>query len=245
MWERIQKYHVIHVRATPASGKSTLSRLLMRHVKRERPGLTVKWCTWPTRFQEKLGCGYDSYSTVLSHLFEIPPNREINWLEWPVVLIIDEAQESYDCENFWNGFIKSISPTHPCMVILFSSWGSATSKSEANTATPVIFEPEQRISIRPLHASDPAVFFTYAEFLDVVERLKIYESRYGQAFLPDKDVIDYIWELTNGHPSATRVILSLLAESEVSILMDTYTILTLTGVSWYRRYALSVKAALR
>ena len=38
LWERIQEHHVVHVRATPASGKSTLSSLLEQHVKRKHPG---------------------------------------------------------------------------------------------------------------------------------------------------------------------------------------------------------------
>lgn len=45
LWKRIQQYHVIHVRATPASGKSTLSRLLQSYVQRHNPEIPVLWCS--------------------------------------------------------------------------------------------------------------------------------------------------------------------------------------------------------
>lgn len=103
------------------------------------------------------------------------------------------------------------------MIILFSSWGSATTIcEEATSTTPIITTKPQRISIRPSHASDISVFLTYAEHLDVVERVKAYELRFGQCFLPDSDVVEYVWQITNGHPSGVRVMLEFLATSEVA-----------------------------
>lgn len=66
------------------------------------------------------------------------------------------------------------------MVILLSSWGSATSRSEAQSTTPIILTDEQRISIRPTRDSDPSVFFTYSEYLDVVERIKANKAQFDQ-----------------------------------------------------------------
>jgi hypothetical protein len=187
LWRRVQQYHVIHVRATPDSGKSTLSRLLGQHVKRNEPDLPVLWCSWPVNLPENIR---DSHDKVLSHMFGKDP--EIDWVTQRALLIIDEAQGSYICTSFWNDFIKYLGAHDPPMIILFSSWGSATSLSEAVSATPIHLADAQRISIRPSHNSDPSVFFTYTEFIDVIERVKQYESQYGQAFLPDQDVINYI-----------------------------------------------------
>ena len=140
---------------------------------------------------------------VLNYIFDIPLDQPIDWLERPGLLIIDEAQGSYLYGKFWNDYIKNITPTHAPMVILFSSWGSASGRSGVKTPTPIYLKAEQGISIRASHASEPSVFFRHSEFLDVVERLK---TRHGQAFLPDKDVVAYIWDLTNGHTSAVRLI---------------------------------------
>lgn len=41
LWKRIQRYHVVHVRATPGSGKSILSRLLQDYVRRKSPNMPV------------------------------------------------------------------------------------------------------------------------------------------------------------------------------------------------------------
>ncbi|OXV10335.1 hypothetical protein Egran_01904 [Elaphomyces granulatus] len=155
-----QEHHVVHVRATPASGKSTLSRLLEQHVKRKHPDLPIKWCSWPMNLLKRLGLsGYNNHKSV----------------------------------------------TH-----------RPAGRSEAKTPTPIYFDPNQRISIRP--PQDPelrvSVFFTRAEFDDVVHRVMVYESRHGQAFSPNGDVLDYIWNLTNGHPHATRMISGMLATSD-------------------------------
>ena len=243
LWKRIQEQRVIHVRATPASGKSTLSRLLEEYVERECPNLPVKWCSWPLGLQELLKANYNNSNAVLRHVFNVPPEQQINWLKWPGLLIIDEAQASYPCADFLNDFIKAITETSAPMVVFFSSWGSAADRSEAKTPTPIYFNHEQCISIRPSHPSEPAVFFTYAEFLDVVERVKAREPKYGQAFLPDGDVVDYIWDLTNGHPGSTRLVLDFLLKSDVSISTDTYAIITLTYVSLYRKFAHFAKQA--
>jgi hypothetical protein len=202
-----------------------LSRLLLQQVKKIEPGLPILWCSWPVNLPENLRHGHDA---VLSHVFGIHPEIQIDWLTQQALLIIDEAQESYTCTSLWNDFIKYLGAYDPSMIILFSSWGSATSRSEAVSATPVLLTDAQRISIRPSHSSDPSVFFTYTEFIDVIERIKKCESQYGQAFLPDEDVINYVWSVTNGHPSAVRAILAMLANSEVSILIDIYAIFKLT-----------------
>jgi hypothetical protein len=117
LWERIQEHHVVHVRATPASGKSTLSRLLEQHVKRKHPDLPVKWCSWPMDLLKRLGLsGYNNHNKVLHTVFDIPLNLQIDWLNWPALFIIDEAQASYSCITFWNDFIKAISKQHAPMV---------------------------------------------------------------------------------------------------------------------------------
>ena len=172
----------------------------------------------------------------------IRPEIQIDWLTRRALLIIDEARGSYTCLSLWNDFIKYFGARDPPMVILFSSWGSATSRSGAVSTTPIHLTDAQRISIRPSHNSNPFVFFTYTEFIDVIERAKKCESQHGQA-LPDRDVINYIWAVTNGYPGAVREILAMLARSEVSISTDIYTIFKLTCIPRPRIYVPFVREA--
>lgn len=221
LWERIQEQRLLHIRATPASGKSTLSRLLEQYVQRKEPELPVYWCSWPPKFPKDVG---RAYQNLLNYAFSIPQDHKINWLELQALLIIDEAQESYSFSTFWNDFIKSeFTP----LVALFSSWGSASRKVEVETGTPVYLEDEQRISIRAPN-SKPGIFFTRDEYLDVVERVQKSHSQYGQLFQPSREAVDYIWHVTNGHPAAVRITLDILATSKVCI-----TILNLCGSRAY------------
>jgi hypothetical protein len=118
LWRHVQQYHVIHVRVTPGSGKSTLSRLLLQQVRRNEPGLPILWCSWLPNLPENLGHGHN---IVLSHVFSICPEIQIDWLTQRALLIIDEAQESYTCTSFWNDFIKYLGANDPPMIILLSS----------------------------------------------------------------------------------------------------------------------------
>ena len=125
------------------------------------------------------------YQELLEHVLYTP--RQLNWMQFRTLVIIDEAQNSYDCKSFWNDFIKVITPGTAPMVILFSAWGSPTSRlSDVQLSTPVILTEEQRVSIRHSNnKSGLSAFFTHAEYLDVVERIKAHEGRSGQKFLPD------------------------------------------------------------
>jgi hypothetical protein len=67
---------------------------------------------------------------------------------------------------------------------------------------------------QPLHISAPSAFFTYTEFLDVIDRAKV-----GQAFLPNRDASCSKLYL-EGDPGAVRAILNILATSDVGISAD-------------------------
>lgn len=119
---------------------------------------------------------------------------------------------------FWNEFIKAITPGTEPMIVLFSAWGSPTSRlSDVQLSTPVILTEEQRVSVR--HSSTKSglsVFFTHAEYFDVVKRIKAHEGRSFQKFLPDSDVVDHVWDITRGHLAGVQATFNLLTTSTVS-----------------------------
>lgn len=86
------------------------------------------------------------------------------------------------------------------MLILFSSYGSASGISEGLSSTPVIFSPPQRVSIRPTAETRASVFFTKAELLDVIRRVQGVRSHYGQTFQLDSEVTEYLWNITKWTP---------------------------------------------
>ena len=217
LWDRIQQVGVVHVRGTPASGKSTLARLLKGHVRTTRPNLQLYDFSWPSAFPDGFWPG-SKYQELLNFITKRPLDTD-DWWKMRVLLIIDEAQGSYGYLSLWNDFIKSLSPSSGPLIALFSSYGSPSEQPlDTPTPTPIYFQPEQRISIRRSSQNpELALFFSRAEFDDVVERVCKYHSRHGQAFLPSPNLVDYVWEITNGHPAGVRAVLDELASSEVSI----------------------------
>lgn len=176
----------------------------------------VRSVTWTDDIR---GCDtHTSYHRLLNTLTGRPIDLD-DWLFKKCLLIIDEAQASYQFTSLWNDLIKLIEPGYGIFIVLFSSYGSPSRGSlEAKTQTPVYFEPSQRVGIKRT-TSNPnlCIFFSRSEFDEVVDRVcKSYSD--GQRFRPSEDLVDYIWLLTNGHPSAVQAVLAELAETSVSII---------------------------
>jgi hypothetical protein len=218
LWDRVQQVGVVHVRGTPASGKSTLSKLLGQYVRRQKPGLQVLWSSWPIPLSSGLDQSSQHYD-ILNCVFKRPAHTV--WEKIQALIIIDEAQASYAFVNVWNAFIKTITPSSGPKVVLFSSYGSPSEQplgSDIPTPTPIYFRSDQRISIRRSSQNpDLALLFSRTEFDDVVERVCKHYSQYGQAFHLSLELVDYLWEITNGHPAGVRAVLDELASSEVCI----------------------------
>lgn len=215
LWKRLQECAVVHIRGTPASGKSTLARLLHLHVRRVAPDMEILSITWPLQLPE----GFGTY-TPYYQLLNLITRRDLaldDWLEKRIVIIIDEAQLSYPFTNFWNDLIKNLTPGHGPCVALFCSYGSATSwAQDSQTHTPVLFTARQRISLRRTPANpEIGLLFSPEEFHDVINRVCNAHGEHGQLFLLSDDLKDYIFQLTSGHPAAVRSLLDGLASSDV------------------------------
>ncbi|KAK2792922.1 hypothetical protein FQN52_002600 [Onygenales sp. PD_12] len=216
LWDRLQRDAVVHVRGTPASGKSTLARLLRFHVQKVAPNLSILPITWP--MASKFPTGFWD-QTPYHQLLNLLSNRSLeidDWKERRILIIIDEAQGSYPYTSLWNDFIKSITPHEGPLVALFSSYGSPTEAPLGDeTPTPILFSVRQRISLRPTPANpEIGLFFSHEEFDDVVARVSRGHGEHGQAFLLSDDLKAYIYDLSSGHPAAVRSLLDGLAVSD-------------------------------
>ena len=135
-----------------------------------------------------------------------------------MVLIVDECQNSYEYESFWNDLIKrqaSGAAAGP-YIALFSSFGSPGEipVRYSGGSAPVQLSDAQRVSLRPTVHVEFGLFFDESEFLEVVHHATTKEQ-YGQPFVPAAETKKMIWDLTSGHPGATRALLDLLIHAEV------------------------------
>jgi hypothetical protein len=225
LWDQLKTHQVVHVRGTPTSGKSTLAQLLKDYVKRTSPNTKIYAFSWQRPdVLEKKGINGALYYRLLNFYTERPLDTD-DWLNMRnMLLIIDEAQVSYQYDNLWTDFIKRIASDgdEGRRVILFSSYGSPAQ-------IPLVHGPvespsmelsaNQRVSIRSLSDNNQKIslYFTRLEFDDVVARACKRSGEYVQPFHLSPESLDYIWEFSNGHPAGTRLVLDALINSEVSV----------------------------
>ena len=135
-----------------------------------------------------------------------------------MVLIVDEYQNSYGYEPFWNDLVErqaSDAASGP-YIALFASFGSpgGTPVRNLGSFAPVQLSNAQRASLRPTMHAKFGLIFDESQFLEVVHHATTKEQ-YGQPFLPAAETKKMIWDLTSGHPGATRTLLDLLIHAEV------------------------------
>lgn len=195
---------MIYVRGTPASGKSTLCRLLYHHVKSSRSDIDVKLVLWKPN---------------------IPP--DIPWEDFlrktNTLILLDEAQATYTDVVLWPFLIKPVAENRSGpMIALFGSYGSPIEGPRSFEITPMQFAPDQRMSLRPISCDDSklSIFFTRSEFDDCISRIVTASKVDEQPFLPSKEFVEQLWVLTNGHPGVTREMMRFLMNALVCLIID-------------------------
>lgn len=217
LWNRLQEFAVVHIRGTPASGKSTLAYLLQKYVERTSDTLVFSF-SWSLHFPNGLGT-HSPYFSLLNSISNRPLHLN-DWFDQRKVIIIDEAQGSYQYMSLWNDLIKFLAPDKGVYVALFTPYGSPSGHPVGNlTPTPVMFSPTQRVSIwRSRANSEIGLCFSRQEFDDVIRRVSRYHGQHGQQLLLSRELTDYIWHITVGHASAVQSLLDGLACSDVRAL---------------------------
>jgi hypothetical protein len=146
---RVQHYHIIQVRGTPASGKTTVMTLVANKLF-EKYGQTMPiyallgWDKEEVRHAN----GWDTYLKQKTGV------RGQQWLGYPAYLLLDEAQQSYWDGGLWADLFKRIEPEASLFIILSTSYGSPGRgfegfAEEKYIRTPMVFAPEQHISLLP------------------------------------------------------------------------------------------------
>ena len=190
---RVQGYHIIQVRGTPASGKTTVmqlvaNKLLQMHGHEPPVHILTGWdkeevraAGWNAYLEKQTGvCGY-------------------GWLTHQAYLLLDEAQESYWDGELWAALFKSIQrAVRNPFVILFLSYGSpdrgyAGFDGEKHITTPMVFAPEQQISLRPEKDFDnnPQIFIQSGK------SAKLHTCRPAGLLLKEDEAIDILTRYTS------------------------------------------------
>ena len=190
------------VRGTPASGKSTLAKLLSEHIKAKEPYVHVIWID-----------GWNLGDVEKSRGWQLYLENVKGWIpEEETAFIFDEAQLSYNDMALWMSFFKGIHDYRKRRAIAFASYGSPLLKDIEGTPFPV--PPGARVSLVPTISGDnlPAagLLFTRAEFNELVFRQ--YPS---SEFLSDSSFLDKVFEITDGHVGAMYSFLNTILGSRV------------------------------
>ncbi|PWY72095.1 hypothetical protein BO83DRAFT_446512 [Aspergillus eucalypticola CBS 122712] len=215
----IDAYPVVHVRGTPASGKTTLARLLRDSLQDQ--GRIVPFVhTWKQNLDELDSEPWVALAMALKQ--RLPPVHIPNLMSNEVVMIVDEAQMSYDDDYLWNFIIKSLidkPDRYKLRVCLFCCYGSPSMGLEppqgSKFFTPVTIPETQRITLTPqLCSESPKIGLSYteSEFNDVLCRIVRYEFS-NLVVTIDEEAKRYVFSLTNGHPGGVTAMIRFICET--------------------------------
>lgn len=113
----LKEHEVMHVCGTPASGKSTLARLLHDYLSGTQNVILINKWDYGTPARE--------FSVGKCHYFGHWQVQTVNLLHADITFIIDEAQQTYDNSDLWYTIIKTqIDTSIGPQFCLFSSYGS-------------------------------------------------------------------------------------------------------------------------
>jgi hypothetical protein len=239
--------NMVHVRGTPASGKTRLSELLRDYYRKEgrKVSLIKEWeklnhkYPWDSlvKLVEKWNEEAQDAPTTASSQSE----QDLSWvLTSNTVILVDEAQMTYNDSALWNTILKERqSPTYyKFRLCLFCSYGSPAAGPDQTFFTPVRLANQQCISLTPQsqQGSPPiGLFYDKEEFKDVVSRLLKFHFEEGFNF--DEGALEYIFALSNGHPGAVTSIVDVIYEVRAKFLFNFFFL-----VETFERPYLSIEA---
>ena len=143
---------VVVIRATPQVGKSTLLKLIGRHILKKRPSLEPIWIHWKNK-EMRNGLSYQEFLDN-----EAKQWRGMNAAYRPhnpnakEIFLIDEAQNSYPEPEFWSGELKNrFTRSRPLFVLVCLYGSTADSLAGENMFTQseaFRIDQSQRIELR-------------------------------------------------------------------------------------------------
>lgn len=209
---------VIHVRGTPATGKTSLALLLEKYYL-DKDTSVFYFDTWPHNLPTR-----NFWRSVTQRINDsygdgsVPANKGLS----NTVLLIDEAQATYSDSVFWNRMLKDIiGYGRNVRVCLFSSYGSPQTGIPESACrgkwTPVRFDRASCVSLIPSalpNAPQIGLFFSGDEF-EIAWAKACTKPPMNYVF--EEAARQYVLDLTNGHPGAVKSMAGYLCKVCVAI----------------------------
>jgi hypothetical protein len=207
-------HRVVHVRGTPASGKSVLVELLQHHLKEKQQTQHLKITMvpfWPEKMTQTESTAFieSTLGCTLSFLRHHAQDR---------VLLLDEGQSSYYDKMLWNTLIKSVSMNVAGVYMVILSCYGAPGKIPVNMRdlTPMVFDKCQRVGLSWDEDSGGAT--QAGLLLKIQESAEICERLCGTVSPPlsfPLELKNWLHELTDGHVGALVSVVFMIRTNEV------------------------------
>lgn len=201
----VQQTGRVVIRATPQVGKSTLLKLLGRHILHNEKDLEPVFVHWmPNRKRDYLP--YKEYLSRKKSLWQ-ERNRSIrpHNPKARTVYLIDEAQDSYDEEEFWTELLKKHHIGSQDLYVLVCLYGASANAYDqkpktASQASKV--DTFQRVELRPSRPGSLHLLFDTSEISETVSK---WASPNNVTL--SGDVYEYLRVATDGHPGILGMLL--------------------------------------
>ncbi|KAF2106486.1 hypothetical protein BDV96DRAFT_607363 [Lophiotrema nucula] len=204
--EHTLNYGVMVIRATPMVGKTALLSLLGNHIVYNVPDLEPVYLSW-VKTESRNFLTWDMFLQKAEREWQ-QRNHELrpkNPAARPIYLI-DEAQGSYEEEEFWLMLKNSHNTRQSPLFVLVCVYGATGVNSKRD---PKIESQAQRmhalhrVELRPSTSSTLCMLFRKDEVASIVEKFATLHS-YGLG----EGVVDYLYTATDGHPGMVGLLLS-------------------------------------
>ena len=195
---------VVVIRATPQVGKTTLLRLLGRHILDEQRGLEPVFIDWEFR-EDRNHLPYEQYLELHAsrwrdynarYLAQNPDSR--------LIYLIDEAQSSYEEEKSWNWTLKCPNTRRQPLYVLVCVYGAAgisRARQSSIQSQALRIDALQRVELRPSRFGSLHMLFKPEETAVSVKKWAMLNN-----FGLEDGVHEYLHAATDGHPGMIGLI---------------------------------------
>ena len=197
---------VVVIRATPQVGKTTLLHLLGKHILMKEPKLEPIYIDWKDRARRE-GLPYQQYLEQAKVIWE-EKNAQFRSCDPNPrrIYLIDEAQDSYEEEEFWTELVKNYNTrgTHIfVLVCVYGANGISHTRDPNIESQALRMHSLHRVELRSSEPGRPCMLFKFEETVVVVDKWAIEH----EVQLED-GVHGYLHSATEGHPGMVGMLLN-------------------------------------
>jgi hypothetical protein len=197
---------MIQIRGSPATGKTTLTRLLEHHIATVSPSYKVYSLSgyYHPHSASQNEAISPSYQKTLEALTGMALPEMMN--DSKLVLVWDEAQDSYWAVDLWRDFFKALGPGNGPIVFAFCSYGATGREPDEGSSAPIALGERTPINLRPsqkfelLPESDLRSIRLTPDEASVIVLKRLQQIPDPAKF--SLEAIWYLWDICDGHVGA-------------------------------------------